>query len=260
MSFLSSAEQAIPAEVHMISGCMDSQTSADVSNVDSFSLPDPAGRAGGALTSALLKVLYADQVKPDRDLSFQEVLMAVRSNLAGEYTQIPQLSSSRPLDVESPFEIVPPGTTGTRRALLIGINYVGHSSGELSGCHNDVLNMVQYLQDVHGFADENITLLMDDGNRTVPNKDNILQAYRNLVAESQPGDVVYCHYSGHGGKLRDDDGDESEQIFGCMPSVRLPCQCCFAHFRTAGALHVLPFCSNQSPNLYCVPFDPPLPP
>ena len=59
---MSSAEerirQAIPAEVHMISGSADSQTSADVFNTGQFKLPDPAGRAGGACTSALLKVLY----------------------------------------------------------------------------------------------------------------------------------------------------------------------------------------------------------
>ena len=45
----------INANVFMISGCQDSQTSADVSNVSSFSLPNPNGRAGGACTSALLK-------------------------------------------------------------------------------------------------------------------------------------------------------------------------------------------------------------
>lgn len=45
----------INAKVFMISGCEDKQTSADVSNVSSFSLPNPNGRAGGACTSALLK-------------------------------------------------------------------------------------------------------------------------------------------------------------------------------------------------------------
>jgi len=207
--FLAEAEKAIPAEVHMISGCMDSQTSADVSNVASFSLPDPAGKAGGALTSSLLKVLYADHRKPDGDLSFQEVLMKVRGVLGGSYTQIPQLSSSRPMDINTPFEIVPDGCTGTKRALLIGINYVGQQ-GQLSGCHNDVLNMVEYLKDVWGFPPQNITVLLDDGSHVNPTRSNILNAYRTLVAESQPGDAVYCHYSGHGGKLRDDDGDEKD--------------------------------------------------
>eukprot|EP00957_Ditylum_brightwellii_P058202 4413593-Ditylum_brightwellii.AAC.1 len=72
MTFLKQAEQAIPAEVRMISGCADAQTSADVSNVNQFELPDPAGRSGGACTSALLKVLYTNKKKPDTDLSFRD--------------------------------------------------------------------------------------------------------------------------------------------------------------------------------------------
>ncbi len=41
---------ALQADIRMISGCEDSQTSADVSSVADFRLPDPAGRAGGACT------------------------------------------------------------------------------------------------------------------------------------------------------------------------------------------------------------------
>lgn len=93
-------QAAIPAEVRMISGCMDSQTSADVSNVSSFKLPDPAGRAGGALTSALLNVCYADHHAPDDELTYKDVLMKIRSILSTKnFTQIPQLSSSRPMSV-----------------------------------------------------------------------------------------------------------------------------------------------------------------
>jgi hypothetical protein len=118
---LEKAEQAIPATVRMISGCQDSQTSADVSNVANFKLPDPAGMAGGACTSAMLKVLYSGSTK-----TFQELLMAMRGELGGgKYSQIPQLSSSRPLDIGHEFEIVPDNFSGTRRALMIGINYVG---------------------------------------------------------------------------------------------------------------------------------------
>jgi hypothetical protein len=79
---LARAEELIPATVRMISGCRDEQTSADVSNVASFSLPDPAGRAGGACTSAMLKVLYADHHQPDEDLTFQEVLLKMREILS----------------------------------------------------------------------------------------------------------------------------------------------------------------------------------
>lgn len=129
----------------------------------------------------------------------------------GRYTQIPQLSSSRPLDIGQTFDVVPPSCeNGTRRALMIGINYTGHAQGVLSGCHNDVKNMIEYIKDVHGFTDDNITVLMDDGNHTSPTHTNIIAAYKKLVAETQPGDAVFCHYSGHGGKLRDDDGDEKD--------------------------------------------------
>lgn len=57
-----------------------------------------------------------------------------------------------------------------------------------------VKNMIEYIKNVHGFQDENITILMDDGEHTPPTKDNILAAYKKLVADSQPGDACFCHY------------------------------------------------------------------
>lgn len=64
--------------------------------------------------------------------------------------------------------------------------------------------------DVHGFEEGNITLLLDDGSHTSPTLENILAAYKNIVAQSVAGDAVFCHYSGHGGKLADDNSDESK--------------------------------------------------
>jgi hypothetical protein len=120
MSALDNAKKTIAAEVHMISGCKDDQTSADVSNVASFQLPDPAGRAGGALTSALLNVTYADHQNTGKDLSFSETLLKVRDILKGkDFSQIPQLSSSRPMDVNTNFDLVPENMMGTRRAVMM---------------------------------------------------------------------------------------------------------------------------------------------
>ena len=134
--------KAIPAEVRMFSGCRDEQCSADVSNVAAFQLPDPKGRAGGACTSSMLKVLYADERKPDEDYTYQEVLLKMREILEeDEYMQVPQLSSSRPMEIKEKFDLVPPDCPGTRRAVLVGINYIGDDPGELSGCHNDVHNV-----------------------------------------------------------------------------------------------------------------------
>lgn len=73
-----------------------------------------------------------------------------------------------------------------------------------------IIDMKKYIMDVHNFQEENITVLMDDGNHVRPTRANMLAAYRKIVSESKSGDVVFCHYSGHGGKLRDDNGDEKD--------------------------------------------------
>mmetsp|Transcript_5515 Transcript_5515/g.10715 ORF Transcript_5515/g.10715 Transcript_5515/m.10715 type:complete len:325 (-) Transcript_5515:92-1066(-) len=208
---LEQAQQAIPAVVRMFSGCEDKQTSADVSNVASFKLPDPAGRAGGALTSALLNVTYADHKDTGKDLTFKETLYAVRTSLQGKgFEQTPQLSSSRPTDLEEHFAILPKNFAGKRRAVMIGINYTGDNPGELRGCHNDVHNMKEYIKNCHGFTDADITLLLDDGKNTAPTAANILAAFKKLASEAKAGDACFVHYSGHGCSIRDDDGDEAD--------------------------------------------------
>jgi len=198
-------------DIRMISGCEDSQTSADVSSVADFRLPDPAGLAGGACTSTLLRILYKDEHVPEDTLSFTQVLEQMRSDLgSGGYSQIPQLTSLNSIDVHADFELVPHTATGVCRAVMIGINYVGHDSGVLSGCHNDVLNMKKYIMDVHGFEEENIVILMDDGIHTPPTMANMIESYKQIVADSEDGDAIFLHYSGHGTKVADDSGDEDD--------------------------------------------------
>ena len=85
----------------MISGSADVQTSADVFNTGQFQLPDPAGKAGGACTSALLKVLYNHERQGSPPLSWVECLRKMRSVLGQMgYDQVPQLTSSRMIDVQ----------------------------------------------------------------------------------------------------------------------------------------------------------------
>lgn len=204
-----SIRNAIPAEFHMISGSHDSQTSADAYNVGKFQLPNPAGKAGGACTSAILQVLYRDGQKQE-GMSWVDLLRQMRSVLNGMgFDQIPQLTSSRMIDVNKPMHIVPPGSTGTRRAVLIGINYTGQQ-GELRGCHNDVKNIKQYLIECEGFLESDMLILMDDGHHHAPTKQNIEQAFVRITQYSKAGDVVFVHYSGHGGRVRDLSGDEDD--------------------------------------------------
>ncbi len=55
------------------------------------------------------------------------------------YEQIPQLSSMNPIDVNTKFDLVPDTKRGTKRAVMIGINYVG----ELLACSQRALGLVR---------------------------------------------------------------------------------------------------------------------
>jgi hypothetical protein len=85
--------------------------------------------------------------------------------------------------------------------------------------------MKKYIMDVHGFQEANITVLMDDGKHVRPTRENILAAYKKVVSQSQSGDAVFCHYSGHGGKLKDDDGDEKDG-YDEVSANKNPCVLC----------------------------------
>jgi hypothetical protein len=37
---------------------------------------------------------------------------------------------------------------------------------------------------------------MDDGNHPEPTRDNMLGAYKKIIAESEAGDAIFLHYSG----------------------------------------------------------------
>jgi len=197
----------IPAHFVMISGSEDKQTSADVFNVGTFDLPHTAGKAGGACTSTLLKVIN----EYPGPMSWLQLLHRMRDVLKAKgFDQIPQLSASRLLDANSRFEIVPADSApNKKRAILIGINYVGQN-GELSGCHNDVKNIKRFLIEKQGFNEADMLILMDDGVHNNPTRKNIMDAFERITQYSEAGDVVFVHYSGHGGRVEDVSGDEED--------------------------------------------------
>ena len=189
----------------MISSSSDTQQSEETYNTSNFELPNPAGKAGGACTSAFLQQQYEGK----KGMSWVETLKQMRSVLKGMgYNQTPTLSSSRTIQPTSPMMIVPP-QSGRRRALLIGINYVGQK-GELTACHNDCSNIREYLINVHGFREDEMLVLMDDGVHQEPTKQNIENGMILLTKYSQPGDVVFVSFSGHGGRVEDRSGDEED--------------------------------------------------
>ncbi|EJF61624.1 caspase domain-containing protein [Dichomitus squalens] len=98
--------------------------------------------------------------------------------------------------------------TGKRKALCIGINYAGLPN-ELHGCVNDARNVERFLLR-HGYKPDDIVMLTDDATdpRRRPTKLNILDAMHWLVTGAHPHDSLFFHYSGHGGQVKDKDGDE----------------------------------------------------
>jgi uncharacterized caspase-like protein len=100
--------------------------------------------------------------------------------------------------------------TGRRKALFIGINYYGQN-GELKGCINDVHNIKNFL--TKNYHIDEILVLTDDQTTNpskMPTRKNILDAFRWLRANAQAGDSLIFHYSGHGGSVKDTDGDEED--------------------------------------------------
>ncbi|XP_010532015.1 PREDICTED: metacaspase-5-like [Tarenaya hassleriana] len=107
-----------------------------------------------------------------------------------------------------------------KKAALIGINYPG-TEVELRGCVNDVWRMHKCLVDQYGFAEEDITVLIDtDDSYTKPTGKNIRRALSDLVGAAKPGDILVVHYSGHGTRVpaetgEDDDTGYDECIVPC---------------------------------------------
>ena len=92
-----------------------------------------------------------------------------------------------------------------KKALLVGINYTG-TSNELFGCINDA-NCIKERISTKGFTSINT---ITDLTTKKPTRDNILSEFRNLLINSQAGDLLFFLYSGHGSYALDRNGDESD--------------------------------------------------
>lgn len=104
-----------------------------------------------------------------------------------------------------------------KKALLIGINYVGTSS-ELNGCINDLENIQKYLDD-NNYMKKDDCILMNDNLKgdNYPSKESILKQLQVLVsfansAENKDREVqIFVSYSGHGSHVKDYSGDERDE-------------------------------------------------
>lgn len=101
---------------------------------------------------------------------------------------------------------LPPPTiiNKNKKALLIGINYTG-TQNELYSCINDV-NCVKNRLAKSGFNDISV---MTDLTSVKSTKINILKEFKNLLINSQAGDLLFFLYSGHGSYTLDINNDET---------------------------------------------------
>ncbi|KAG5177708.1 hypothetical protein JKP88DRAFT_264919 [Tribonema minus] len=171
-------KKAVGANVIMISGCMDDQTSADGlgtgrpgggAHIDCIACPDNVFAIAThtpyfmrlACTQALLKSMPRAQ-------NWVDLLKRMYTVLGkAEKPQIPMLTTSRPFDMDAPVEVFQ--GTGNHKSLFIGINYVGQGANELSGCHADVEAMREFAMK-EGFSNDSdhMLVLMDNGRHMMP--------------------------------------------------------------------------------------------
>lgn len=200
------------ADVVMISGCKDNQTSADIG----------AGSAGNDGAAGAMTTSFKTVIEKDITVSMCKLIMEMRHFLkVHRFQQLPQLMSEQFVNLTDCFipeaekdEDAPPPSLRppTRRAVTIGINYLTlpRGRGQLSGCINDSDTITGLLTDVLGFQQSQIRRLRDDRSDMMPTKANILEAFRWLTEAAQPGDHLFLHYSGHGGQMEDRHGDEKD--------------------------------------------------
>jgi len=117
--------------------------------------------------------------------------------------------------------IVAKPSTGLKRALLIGINYLENPSNTLSGCINDVKNIEAKLRTANPECKEFRILTDENKEPFKPTRKNIIDGINWLVTGLQTNESVFFHYSGHGGLTLDLSADEKSGFDSCIYPINL---------------------------------------
>ncbi|EAU87861.2 metacaspase-1 [Coprinopsis cinerea okayama7 len=147
----------------------------------------------GSLASIPIVSSPPEKYRPSRQSKFFEKLIQ-------DYLKViplnPEYTSSR--------------CTRRKRALCIGINYVGQKD-ELRGCANDARHMRDFLIQQYNFPPSEILVMTDDDPRNpLPTRKEMFQAFMWLVRDAGRDDSLFFHYSGHGGQTPDASGREAD--------------------------------------------------
>lgn len=95
-----------------------------------------------------------------------------------------------------------------KRALLIGIgDYPSEYGWNKIHGQNDV-EIIRQTLNKQGFPNENISILID----AEATYSNIVAAFQSLLEISNNNDIIYLQFSGHGQRITDADGDETDRF------------------------------------------------
>jgi Caspase domain len=101
---------------------------------------------------------------------------------------------------------MPQEPSSVRRALIIGVN--AYTRRPLDGCVADAKAIEQLLRDRFAFDAANIRLLLDGA----ATRDAVLSELDEIVDLTQPGDVAFLFYAGHG-SISENDADAESSGF-----------------------------------------------
>ncbi len=104
--------------------------------------------------------------------------------------------------------------TPRKHALLIGVSEYSRGIDEDEEWWNlnsksDIEAIRQILVRKFNFKPTEIKSLLT---RQQTTRQSILNAFKNLSAKAEAGDIIYLHYSGHGSQVLDDNGDEIDGL------------------------------------------------
>jgi Caspase domain/Domain of unknown function (DUF4384) len=112
-------------------------------------------------------------------------------------------------------------STPRKLALLVGINEYPKGTGwnALNGCITDVQMQKNLLVYGFGFNPDDILIVENQA----ATRDGILTAFEeHLIKQAKPGDVAVFHYSGHGSKVIDPDGESIDGLNSTFVPIDCP--------------------------------------
>ncbi|CCM05852.1 uncharacterized protein FIBRA_08088 [Fibroporia radiculosa] len=115
-----------------------------------------------------------------------------------------------------------------KRALVVGINYVGKDKAELRGCHQGAKDFCGLLVDCYGYQSENVKVMLDSAeveDSMRPRKSNLRRELKALVRDPRSYDTFVFYYAGHTAQVLCKEHTEEDGCDECKYStLRTDCR------------------------------------